>query len=144
MGGCWGGQRGEPAVPPPAPTAPPAAEKLLARPVAPAAGKTYLWPLPPWPRHCPLSLAGAGSPARPAGRPQPPAAPGMQQTEREPLGWGGREEPGEEEEEGGGGARVSARGWAAAQLHPARLSGAAHSIQMKRPDADGHSGSSRE
>lgn len=87
---------------------------------------------------------GRGRLARTPGRPQPPAAPGMQQTEREPLGWGGREEPGEEEEEGGGGARVSARGWAAAQLHPARLSGAARSIQMKRPDADGHSGSSRE
>ena len=62
-----------------------------------------------------------------------------------PMGLGVREAfPGEEEEEGGGGARVTARGWAAAQLHPARLSGAAHSIQMKRPDADGHSGSSRE
>lgn len=47
----------------------PAAEKLPAWPVAPAAGETYLWPLPPWPRHCPLSLAGAGSPAH-----RPPAA----------------------------------------------------------------------
>lgn len=78
MGGRWGRARSAPA-----------AEKLPGRPWHRPAGETYLWRLPPVARHCPLSLAGAGS----------PAAPGMQQTEREPLGWGGREEPGGEEEE---------------------------------------------
>lgn len=33
---------------------------------------------------------------------------------------------------------------ATAQLHPGRLSRAAHSISMKQPDADEHPGSSRE
>lgn len=104
----------------------PAAEKLPVRPGGTGQrGRPTFGRCCQWPGNCLLSLAGAGS----------PAAPGMQQTEREPLGWGA----------GRGGQRVSALGSAAAaQLHPAQLSGAAHSISMKRPDADGHSGSSRE
>lgn len=71
------------------------------------AGETYLWPLPPVAPRCPLSLAGAGSPAR-----RPPAPRSRQLlrecSKRSGSPWGG--EGAERRGRGGGGGRVSRAG----------------------------------
>lgn len=121
MGGCCGGARGGPAVtPPPSSRRTPGCGEVA----GPAGGTGGGEDLPLAAAAVAPALPtqpGRGRLARTPGRPQPPAAPGMQQTEREPLGWGGREE----EEEGGGGPRVSARGWAGSAAPSPALRGSA-------------------